>query len=125
MAADKSHLVLLHGIGSSSESAWREVVPLLADHHQVYAPAALGHRGGPPVERRPVTMTDLVEAAEQYLDERGLDRPHLAGSSMGAFVAIELARRGRAASVCALSPPGLWSSGDVYKLVPSKRFEGT
>ena len=112
MAPDKSPLVLLHGLSSSSESAWREVVPLLADHHQVHAPGALGHRGGPSVQRRPVTMSDVVDAAEHYLDERGLDRPHLAGNSMGAFMAVELARRGRAASVCALSLPGLWSSGD-------------
>jgi pimeloyl-ACP methyl ester carboxylesterase len=57
-------------------------------------------------------MNDVVDAAESYLDEHGLDRPHLAGNSMGAFMAIELARRGRAATVCALSPPGLWSPGD-------------
>jgi pimeloyl-ACP methyl ester carboxylesterase len=112
MVSGQSALVLLHGFGMSGESAWREVVPLLADHHQVHAPNALGHRGGPAVQRRPVTMSDVVDAAENYLDERGLDRPHLAGNSMGAFIAIELARRGRAATVCALSPPGLWSSGD-------------
>ena len=94
------------------ESVWRGVVPLLADHHQVHAPNALGHRGGPSVQRRPVTMDDVVDAAEYYLDERGLDRPHLAGNSLGAFMAIELARRGRAATVCALAPPGLWSPGD-------------
>jgi pimeloyl-ACP methyl ester carboxylesterase len=64
------------------------------------------------VQRRPVTMNDVVDAAEHYLDERGLDQPHLVGNSLGAFMAIELARRGRAATVCALSPPGLWSSGD-------------
>jgi pimeloyl-ACP methyl ester carboxylesterase len=104
--------VLLHGLTMSGEGAWREVVPLLADHHQVHAPNALGHRGGPSVQRRPVTMSDVVDAAERYLDERGLDRPHLAGNSLGAFMAIELARRGRAATVCALAPPGLWSSGD-------------
>jgi pimeloyl-ACP methyl ester carboxylesterase len=110
--SDGSDLVLLHGLTMSSETAWREVVPLLADHHQVHAPNALGHRGGPSVQRRPVTMSDVVDAAEHYLDERGLDRPHLAGNSMGGFVAIELARRGRASTVCALSPPGLWSPGD-------------
>jgi pimeloyl-ACP methyl ester carboxylesterase len=112
MASDKSALVLLHGLTMSSETAWRDVVPLLADHHQVHVPNALGHRGGPSVQQHPVTMNDVVDAAEHYLDERGLDRPHLAGNSMGAFMAIELARRERAATVCALAPPGLWSSGD-------------
>jgi len=112
MASDKSALVLLHGLTMSSESAWREVIPLLANHHRVHAPNALGHCGGPSVQRRPVTMSDVVDATEHYLDKYGLDRPHLAGNSMGAFIAIELARRGRARTVCALSPPGLWSPGD-------------
>jgi pimeloyl-ACP methyl ester carboxylesterase len=57
-------------------------------------------------------MSDVVDAAEHYLDERGLDRPHLVGNSLGAYMAIELAQRGRAATVCALAPPGLWSPGD-------------
>jgi pimeloyl-ACP methyl ester carboxylesterase len=112
MVAEPSPIVLLHGVGRSGDTAWRKVIPLLADQHQVYAPTALGHRGGPPVQQRPVTMRDVVDAAEQFLEERGLDRPHIAGNSLGAFMAIELARRGRAATVCALSPPGLWSAGD-------------
>jgi pimeloyl-ACP methyl ester carboxylesterase len=52
----------------------------------------------------------VIDAAEAYLDEAGLDRPHLVGNSMGAFVALELARRGRAESVCAFSPGGFWSN---------------
>jgi pimeloyl-ACP methyl ester carboxylesterase len=64
------------------------------------------------VQRRPATIRDIVDWAERYLDEQDLQRPHLVGHSMGGFVAIELARRGRAASVCALSPGGFWSSGD-------------
>ncbi|MGA8254601.1 MAG: alpha/beta fold hydrolase [Mycobacterium sp.] len=64
---------------------------------------------GPPVQRRPVTIWDVIDAAERYLDEHGLERPHLAGNSMGGFVALELARRGRAQSVSAFSPAGLWS----------------
>jgi pimeloyl-ACP methyl ester carboxylesterase len=63
------------------------------------------------VQRRPVTMWDVIDESERYLDERGLERPHLAGHSMGGFIALELARRGRAASVCAFSPGGLWSDG--------------
>jgi pimeloyl-ACP methyl ester carboxylesterase len=110
MASDKPPLVLLHGTAMSG-NAWQDVVPLLSDHHEVFTPTALGHRGGPPVQRRPATITDVVDAAQRYLDERGLERPHLAGNSMGGFMAIELARRGRAATVCAFSPAGFWSAG--------------
>jgi pimeloyl-ACP methyl ester carboxylesterase len=92
-----------------SGGAWQETAPLLAANHTVYTPSALGHRGGPAVLRRPATIWDVVDASERYLDEKELDRPHLAGHSMGGFVALELARRGRAASVCAFSPGGFWS----------------
>lgn len=103
-----------------SGSAWQDTVPLVAVHHEVFTPTALGHRGGPPVRQSPVTIWDVVDAAEGYLDEHGLQRPHLAGNSMGGFVALELARRGRAESVCAFSPGGLWSDalrGHVMKSV--------
>lgn len=111
MASDESALVLLHGILMSG-SSWRDVVPLVSDHHQVFTVTAAGHRGGPPIPRRPTTASDLVDAAERYLDEQGLERPHIAGLSLGGWMAIELARRGRAASVCALAPAGFWSRGD-------------
>lgn len=111
MASDGSALVLLHGLNASGD-AWQDVVPALRSYHEIYAPTAIGHRGGPPVARRPAAIGDVVDWAEGYLDEQGLERPHLAGHSMGGFVAIELARRGRAATVCALSPGGFWSSGD-------------
>jgi pimeloyl-ACP methyl ester carboxylesterase len=114
MGSGKSPLVLLHGLAMSG-NAWREVVPLVSDHHQVYAPTADGHRGGSAAQRRPTTATDMVDAAERFLDECDLDRPHLAGNSMGGFVAIELARRGRAATVCALSPVGFWTDGDGFQ----------
>jgi pimeloyl-ACP methyl ester carboxylesterase len=92
-----------------SGDAWQDTAPLLAVHHEVYTPSALGHRAGPPVERRPVTIWDVIDASEHYLDEKRLDRPHLAGHSLGGFVALELARRGRAASVCVFSPGGFWT----------------
>ena len=111
MASEKPALVLLHG-GAASGMAWQDVVPLVSRYHQVYAPTAPGHRGGPPVPRRPMTATDLVDWAERYLDEQGLQRPHLVGHSMGGYLAIELARRGRAATVCAFAPGGFWASGD-------------
>ena len=50
----------------------------------------------------------LVDDCERQLDELGIDRPHVAGNSLGGWTALELARRGRARSVCAFSPAGTW-----------------
>jgi pimeloyl-ACP methyl ester carboxylesterase len=103
-------LVLLHGLGMSPR-AWDNVQPLLEPHHEVVALTTLGHRGGVAASRRPVTIGDLVDEAERALDEHTLERPHIAGNSLGGWMAIELARRGRARSVCALSPAGSWTAG--------------
>lgn len=110
MISDKPTLVLLHGITMSAK-AWQDVIPLLTDHHEVLALNALGHSGGSPVPRRPTEISDLVDDVERALDDRGLDRVHLAGNSLGGWIAIELARRGRAETVCALSPAGFWEAG--------------
>ncbi|MFC9473236.1 alpha/beta fold hydrolase [Nocardia sp. NPDC056952] len=110
MSSGKSSIVLFHGV-TMSAAAWEDVVPCLTDHHDVIAPTALGHRGGPAVRERPVKVRDIVDAAERMLDERGIAKAHLAGNSLGGWMAIELALRGRALSVCALSPAGFWDGG--------------
>ena len=56
---------------------WRDVVPPLSEHHDVHAPTLLGHRGGPAVQRRPVSVSDIVDATERYLDEHGLEGAHV------------------------------------------------
>jgi pimeloyl-ACP methyl ester carboxylesterase len=103
-------IVLLHGVIGSPQM-WNEVLPLLAaEKYRAVALAALGHRGGRPRPSHRLSIRDMVDDAERSLDELGLDRPHLAGNSMGGWIALELARRGRARSVCALSPAGMWRS---------------
>jgi pimeloyl-ACP methyl ester carboxylesterase len=102
------HVVLLHGV-TGSATMWRTVVPLLEPHYEILALTALGHRGGRPGFAG-ATVQDLVDDAERSLDELSLDRPHLVGNSLGGWMALELARRGRAASVCALSPAGCWDT---------------
>jgi pimeloyl-ACP methyl ester carboxylesterase len=57
-------LVLLHG-GTWSGDQWRDIAPLLSTHHDVYTPSALGHRGGPVVQRRPVTIWDVIDESER------------------------------------------------------------
>jgi pimeloyl-ACP methyl ester carboxylesterase len=100
-------LVLLHGI-LCAERIWSRVVPLVATHHDVIVPTALGHNGGATVKERPVSIEHVIDDMERQLDELALEKVHLAGNSMGGWIAIELARRGRALTVCALSPAGAW-----------------
>ncbi|HEX2391374.1 MAG TPA: alpha/beta fold hydrolase, partial [Solirubrobacterales bacterium] len=50
----------------------------------------------------------LAAAVSDWLAARGITRPHVAGNSLGGWVALEMGRAGWAASVTALSPAGLW-----------------
>jgi pimeloyl-ACP methyl ester carboxylesterase len=105
----KSPLLLLHGV-TMSAAAWADVVPLLIDHYDVIAPTAAGHHGGPSLTGK-ASIAALTDQIEGVLDARGLDRVHVAGNSLGGWMAIELARRNRALTVCAFSPAGFWTSG--------------
>ncbi|MGH7438419.1 MAG: alpha/beta fold hydrolase [Polyangiaceae bacterium] len=102
---------MLHGVLGSAQM-WRDVVPLVARQHDAIAVTALGHNGGNRPERRPARVVDVIDDAERTLDELGIRQAHLVGNSLGGWAAIELARRGRALSVCAFSPAGLWARGE-------------
>ena len=90
---------------------WRQVLPLLATQHHAVALATLGHHGGHACTERPASIRHLVDDAERSLDVLGFDAAHLVGNSLGGWMALELARRGRARSVCAFSPAGMWKDG--------------
>ena len=93
-------IVLLHGIGMN-RTAWDPVVPLLAREHVVFAVDLPGFGSSAPLGETP-TVAALAAAVE----ELGLERPHVAGNSLGGGIALELGRRGWAGSVCAVSPIG-------------------
>jgi pimeloyl-ACP methyl ester carboxylesterase len=50
----------------------------------------------------------LLSEVTGLLDELGLERPHVAGNSLGGRLALEAGVIGRAATVTALSPAGFW-----------------
>lgn len=101
-------LVLLHGIGSSRH-AWSPVVPALAAHFTVIAVDLPGFGDSRPVPAHiEPTPATLAAAVAQLLDDLGLTDPHLAGNSLGGWVALELAAVRPAASLTLLSPAGLW-----------------
>jgi len=56
----------------------------------------------------PGSVGHLADRVAAFLDELGLERPELAGSSLGGGIALELGRRGRAAAVTAFAPVGFW-----------------
>jgi pimeloyl-ACP methyl ester carboxylesterase len=88
------------------------VIPALEKHHEVLAPALVGHAGGPPLGDREVTRDLLPDALEQAMDDAGFETAHIAGNSLGGYFALHLAARGRARSVVALAPAGGWAKGD-------------
>jgi pimeloyl-ACP methyl ester carboxylesterase len=103
-------LVLLHGVGHRRQ-AWDVVLPRLTPHRDVIAVDLPGHGESPalPDGATPVLEVMLGEVTA-LLDGLGLDRPHIAGNSLGGRLALEVAVTGRAASVTALSPAGFWRS---------------
>jgi pimeloyl-ACP methyl ester carboxylesterase len=90
---------------------WELVLPALERHHQVLAPTLPGHAGGPPLSEPPAAGA-LADAVERAMDDAGFDTAHLAGNSLGGYVALQLAARGRARTVVALAPAGGWAEGD-------------
>jgi pimeloyl-ACP methyl ester carboxylesterase len=100
-------LVLLHTLGTDHRM-WDPVVGRLAAEREVLALDLPGFGGSPPVDGG--APAALAGAIGSWLDAQGIERPHLAGNSLGGWVALELALAGRAASVTAIAPAGLWSA---------------
>jgi pimeloyl-ACP methyl ester carboxylesterase len=103
-------ILLLHGFSVTWRS-WKPVLPLLEQHHDVIAPTLLGHSGAEMLAEGVAPSVDaLLDGVIAELDSLGLDKVHVVGNSLGGWLALELARRGRARSVVVFSPAGGWSS---------------
>ena len=101
-------ILLLHGM-SVTWRTWKPILPLLEPHHEVIAPTLLGHSGAAPIaDGIAPSIEALVDGVIAELDRLSLDRVHVVGNSLGGWIAMELARRGRARSVVAFSPGGAW-----------------
>jgi pimeloyl-ACP methyl ester carboxylesterase len=96
-------LVLIHGIGSRWQ-LWQPVLPLLAAQFDVIALDLPGFGGS----RGVLATSDVGAFAEAVTRFTGLSTFHVAGSSLGGGVALELGRRGVALSVTAFAPIGFW-----------------
>jgi pimeloyl-ACP methyl ester carboxylesterase len=102
--------VCLHGF-MDTWRIWELALPALERRHDVLALTLAGHAGGPPIEGD-VDRAVLADAVERAMDDAGLELAHIAGNSLGGYVALQLAERGRARSVVAFAPAGGWARGD-------------
>lgn len=106
-------LVLLHGIGHHWQ-AWLPVLDRLAEAHDVIAVDLPGFGESPmPTEGPPRDMAKAVDGVATFLTDLGLDRPHVAGNSLGGAIALELANAGVVSSATALSPAGFWNRREL------------
>jgi pimeloyl-ACP methyl ester carboxylesterase len=107
-ASGREPLLLLHGLGGS-RVVWEPVLGLLAAEREVTVLDMPGFGEAPPLPSGiEPTAANLAAAIRARMNELGLERPHLAGNSLGAWVALEMGREGWGASVTCLSPAGLW-----------------
>jgi pimeloyl-ACP methyl ester carboxylesterase len=91
---------------------WNQVAPLLAKHHRVYALDLDGF--GYSERRGPWTLDEWTDQVRGFMRALGLSRPVVVGHSLGAAVAVELARRRLASRVVLLDGDALDTGGSPW-----------
>lgn len=100
-------IVLVHGLGANGDT-WLPMLPGLQAERSIVMVDLPGH-GSTPALPGDLTFDRLVDSLEEFLAEQDLSGADLVGSSMGARMVLELARRGVGRHVVALDPGGFWS----------------
>jgi pimeloyl-ACP methyl ester carboxylesterase len=105
-AGSGAPLVLIHGIGSRWQM-WEPVIDRLVSKHDVIALDLPGFGASPmPPPGTPAGVDSLASLVLAFLASLGVERPHVAGNSLGGLLALELAKRGQVRSANAISPAG-------------------
>lgn len=100
--------MFIHGLGGERH-VWAPVIDRVADRRDVVTVDLPGFGASPALpDGCAPTPARLAEAVAGLLAELGLERPHVAGNSLGGWVALELAKQGRVRSVTAIAPAGFW-----------------
>ena len=116
-------LLLIHGLGGSWRS-WNPILNDLAAQREVIAIDLPGFGDTPPLLGE-VSIRTLADAVTEFLTAQDLMGIDAVGSSMGARLVLELARRGGVlGAVVSLDPGGFWQGwertafyGSVYASV--------
>ncbi len=108
---DGTPLLLVHGLGASWPS-WSPILDDLAKHRDVIAIDLPGFGDSPPLPGK-VSIATLTDAVADFMSAQSLAGSDTVGSSMGARIVLELARRGIGGDTVALDPGGFWSPGEL------------
>lgn len=103
-------LILVHGLGNTPR-AWDPIVPTLAAQRELVIVTLPGH-DGEPTERDSGTFAGLARSVADFVADQQLGNAAMVGSSLGARVVLELARRGHSGPVVALDPGGFWRGAE-------------
>lgn len=114
-------LLLLHGV-MLSPHCWEQTAGLLAGRCEVFAPALAGHLGGPEFADGRYSARTLADHVETQLDDLGWRTCHIAGNSLGGWIGIELARRGRARTLTAIAPAGGWKTPSPRQVLAAAKI---
>jgi pimeloyl-ACP methyl ester carboxylesterase len=91
-AGEGPPLVLLHGYVGDGSTTWQPQIEGLSDEFSVIAWDAPGAgRSFDPPEQ--FGMADYADCLRVFIEELGLDRPHVAGLSFGGALGLEFCRR--------------------------------
>lgn len=111
-------LLLIHGLGGSARS-WSTVWTALAERREVIAVDLPGFGDTPPLAGE-TSIRSLCDAVTAFINAQGLRGIDAAGSSMGARLVLELARRGGVlGSVVSLNPGGFWRGWERHAFFSS------
>lgn len=99
-------LVLLHGIGHR-RAAFDPVFDELAQSYDVIAADVPGLGDSPALPKgTSYTAENVIAAIVENFEKWGIDRPHVAGNSLGGLLSIALAQHGHVRTATGLSPAG-------------------
>ncbi len=105
-------LLLIHGLGGSWRS-WQTILDSLAAEREVIAVDLPGHGETLPLSGE-TSIRTLADAVTRFVNDNNLNGVDAVGSSMGARLVLELARRGGVVGgVVSLDPGGFWQGWQI------------
>ena len=87
-------LLLLHGAGGGAAN-WFATIAALSSAHRVIAPDLPGFGLSLPIEFEPPFGAALARVLLEWLSRRGISNMHVAGTSLGGLIALQMAVRAR------------------------------